>query len=353
MRTKIQELKNSGLSVVNLYNYWLARRLVPFRCRCHYMWEYTGQNDCTLDLAMEWAEADYRKALAKITMAPFTCFDAEMQLFSAEKPAPETWHEVANHLPPLAGKEPPEMIAGEEGNGEEIEEEEEETTSPPEGRATANPPSEPQPKRLRQTILEGGISLQWLLGEELRAAERVQPGVKVIPTVNARPKVLKKATPMWGAAAKKAAKRVADEAATAKKDTDEATDTEAAVTRAEATAAKKTTEAEAAKVAKTKETTETAKAKAASAAESESSKVATLAEKEQGETVQATANHVLTKEPTPPEASATGDAQKSSSTEAIVRATRLEDLLRTATQLPMAPLTFAEMHKALGNLHVQ
>jgi hypothetical protein len=89
MRTKIQELKNSGLSVVNLYNYWLARRLVPFRCRCHYMWEYTGQNDCTLDLAMEWAEADYRKALAKITMAPFTFFDAEMQLFSAEKPAPE------------------------------------------------------------------------------------------------------------------------------------------------------------------------------------------------------------------------------------------------------------------------
>jgi hypothetical protein len=61
---------------------------------------------------------------------------------------------------------------------------------------------------------------------------------------------------------------------------------------------------------------------------------------------------VLTKEPTPPEASATGDAQKSSSTEAIVRATRLEDLLHTATQLPMAPLTFAEMHKALGDLHV-
>jgi hypothetical protein len=36
----------------------------------------------------------------------------------------QTWHEVTNHLPPLAGKEPPEMIAGEEGNEEEKEDDE-------------------------------------------------------------------------------------------------------------------------------------------------------------------------------------------------------------------------------------
>jgi hypothetical protein len=29
-----------------------------------------------------------------------------------------------------------------------------------------------------------------------------------------------------------------------------------------------------------------------------------------------------------------------------------EEVLRTATQMPMASLTFAEMHKALDNLHV-
>jgi hypothetical protein len=41
MRAKIHELKNSGLSAVNLHNCWLALRLVPLRCRGHYMWEYT------------------------------------------------------------------------------------------------------------------------------------------------------------------------------------------------------------------------------------------------------------------------------------------------------------------------
>jgi hypothetical protein len=89
MRAKIEELKDSGLSVVNLYNSWLARRLVPLRCRGHYMWEYTGQNDCTRVTAAEWAEAEYRKALAKNTKARFSSFDAEMQPLSTEKPAPE------------------------------------------------------------------------------------------------------------------------------------------------------------------------------------------------------------------------------------------------------------------------
>jgi hypothetical protein len=63
------------------------------------------------------------------------------------------------------------------------EEEEEETTSPSEGKASADPPSEPRPKRFHQTVLECGVSLQWPLGDALKVNERVQPGVKVIPTV--------------------------------------------------------------------------------------------------------------------------------------------------------------------------
>jgi hypothetical protein len=61
--------------------------------------------------------------------------------------------------------------------------EEEETTYPLEGRAVADRPDELQPKRLRQTILEGGMALQRLLGAALRMEERVQPGVKTLPTV--------------------------------------------------------------------------------------------------------------------------------------------------------------------------
>jgi hypothetical protein len=34
----------------------------------------------------------------------------------------QTWHKVTDHLPPLAGKEPPEMIAGEEGDDKEEDE---------------------------------------------------------------------------------------------------------------------------------------------------------------------------------------------------------------------------------------
>ncbi len=41
----------------------------------------------------------------------------------------QTWREVANHLPPLAGEEPAEMTAGEEDTVEEEEDEGERTES--------------------------------------------------------------------------------------------------------------------------------------------------------------------------------------------------------------------------------
>jgi DNA-directed RNA polymerase specialized sigma54-like protein len=88
MRTTIQSLKDAGLTAANLYNCWLAQWLIPLRSRGHYMWEYKGQNNCTRSTAAEWTKAEYRKVLAKITTATFTSFDAKLQPFSKDKPAP-------------------------------------------------------------------------------------------------------------------------------------------------------------------------------------------------------------------------------------------------------------------------
>jgi hypothetical protein len=40
-------------------------------------------------MAAEWTEDEYLKALAKITTATFTSFDAELQPFSEDKPTPK------------------------------------------------------------------------------------------------------------------------------------------------------------------------------------------------------------------------------------------------------------------------
>ncbi|XP_071678475.1 uncharacterized protein [Lolium perenne] len=114
-----------------MYNCWLGRRLIPLRCRAHPMWEYRGQNDRTRSTATEWDEGEYRKALAKITTATFTSFEDGLQPYTEDTPAPQRWQKIADHLPPLAGKEPPEMTEGEE---EEVDEEEERTESDSEAR---------------------------------------------------------------------------------------------------------------------------------------------------------------------------------------------------------------------------
>jgi hypothetical protein len=134
----------------------------------------------------------------------------------------QRWQKIANHLPPLAGKEPPEMTEGEEvdeegdeDDGDRTEsdseardfvllprdskrgatsssqsppeegaaEEEEETTSPPEGKGPAKEPDKPRPKRLCQTVLEGATELWLPLQAALDAGARVGPGVKTLPTV--------------------------------------------------------------------------------------------------------------------------------------------------------------------------
>jgi hypothetical protein len=88
MWTSIQALKDAGLMAANMYNYWLARRLIPLRCQGHYMWEYKGQNDCTRSTVVEWGEDEYRRALSKISTATFASIDAGLQPFSKDKPVP-------------------------------------------------------------------------------------------------------------------------------------------------------------------------------------------------------------------------------------------------------------------------
>jgi hypothetical protein len=133
----------------------------------------------------------------------------------------QRWQKVADHLPLLAGKEPPDMTEGEEdeaedkgerpesasdtsdfvrlprgakrgatsssqgapGEGALEDDEGEETTSPPEGKGPVKGADEPQSKRLRQTVLEGTTELRRPMKEALEAGPRVGPGVKAIPTV--------------------------------------------------------------------------------------------------------------------------------------------------------------------------
>ncbi|KAK1601133.1 hypothetical protein QYE76_008068 [Lolium multiflorum] len=234
MRQAIQALKDDGLTAVDMYNCWLGRRLIPLRCRAHPMWEYRGQNDRTRSTATEWDEGEYRKALAKITTATFTSFEDGLQPYTEDTPAPQRWQKIADHLPPLAGKEPPEMTEGEE---EEVDEEEERTESDSEARdfirlprgskrgaesssqgaaeeeATSRPedkaePSkegaEPLSKRLRPTLLEGSMRLQRPLKDAIDAGARAGPGVKAIPTVKSKKKTLAK-PPAAGVAATRAA----------------------------------------------------------------------------------------------------------------------------------------------------
>jgi hypothetical protein len=88
MRAAIQSLKDSGLTAANLYNCWLTRRMIPLWSWGHYIWEYRGPGDCTRSTATEWTEVEYRRAHANITTATFNSFDAELQPFSGDKPAP-------------------------------------------------------------------------------------------------------------------------------------------------------------------------------------------------------------------------------------------------------------------------
>ncbi|KAK1680512.1 hypothetical protein QYE76_041360 [Lolium multiflorum] len=205
----------------------------------------TGGKTTTRSSATEWDESEYRKALAKITTATFSSFEDGLQPYSEDTPAPQRWQKVADHLPPLAGKEPPEMTEGEE---EAIDDEEERTESDSEARdfirlprgskrgagsssqdaaeeeATSRPEgetelpkegAEPLSKRLRPTLLEGTMRLQRPLKATLDAGARAGPGVKAIPTVRSKKKTLTKpaATGVAATRAAEAKKKAAEKKA--------------------------------------------------------------------------------------------------------------------------------------------
>ncbi|KAK1641869.1 hypothetical protein QYE76_059674 [Lolium multiflorum] len=222
MRLAVQALKDDGLTAANIYNCWLGRHLIPLRCRGHLMWEYRGQNDCTLSTATEWDEAEYRKALGKVTTATFTSFDDGLQPFSEDKPAPQPPEitegeedeaedegertesdSVARdfvRLPRGAKSGATSSAQGAPGEGALEDDEGEETTSPLEGKGPAKGTDEPRSKRLCQTVLEGAGK------DALEVGARVGPGVKAIPTVKSKKKVLTRPAPAGGAAATRAAK---------------------------------------------------------------------------------------------------------------------------------------------------
>ncbi|KAM0851714.1 hypothetical protein ACQ4PT_052260 [Festuca glaucescens] len=371
MRLAIQTLKDAGLTAANMYNCWLARRLIPLRSRGHYMWEYRGQNDCTHSTAAEWSKDEYWKALAKITTATFTTFDAELHPFSEDKPTPKRWQKISNHLPPLAGKEPLEMTEGEEVVEDEEEDDGDSTESDSEAqdfirreKAPAAEPDEPRPKRLRQTILEGATVLQRPLKAALDAGARVGPGVKTLPTVKARTKVLQKPAAACGVAATRAAD--AKKAAGVKKAAADPADM--ASSRGQATTAAKTasaagasTEAEAsASAARTTATKTAAEPVSGKGPEGERPVVPPSVSEEQvaakeGGSSAAPSKERRTKAARDPARHEDPLAPKEGapSTEAVLHDTAPEagDELRNSHQSPLASLSFAEIHEALGEVH--
>jgi hypothetical protein len=190
---------------------------------------------------------------------------------------------------------------------------------------------------------------------------------------------------------KKAAesKKAADEAAASKRAADEAT-SDATASRVEATAAKKAVEAEASKKAAeadaaqkvdeakatkeaaeaevAKRTTEVERTTASKGSEAESPDVANSVLKEQvvpkgaraprGSGTTSTALHKEWRSKMAADPARTSNLPAldvdTASTEAAMHTPCPEDgeELRTASQMPMASLTFAEMHIALGRLHV-
>jgi hypothetical protein len=82
---QMDELEKEGLTMINLNNCWLGRRLVPLVTRVHPMWNYTEQNDPSRLTAAEWKEGEYAAALKKITRAKFMSLDEGLKSFMLDK----------------------------------------------------------------------------------------------------------------------------------------------------------------------------------------------------------------------------------------------------------------------------
>ncbi|KAK1628283.1 hypothetical protein QYE76_002598 [Lolium multiflorum] len=118
--------------------------------------------------ATEWDEAEYRKALAKVTTTVFTSFDDGLQPFSEDKPAPKRW-QTRRPSSPLAGKEPPEMTEDED---DEVEDEGGRTESDSEARDFIRLPRGAKRGRPPRSAQEDDE------GEESTPSERKEPAKK-------------------------------------------------------------------------------------------------------------------------------------------------------------------------------
>ena len=88
MLQTIRGLKKKGLQMINLYNCWLGRRLVPLARREHSMYQYTGRDDPTKASLAEWRLDDYTAALKKITQAVYLDAQAGVAPYTAKCSAP-------------------------------------------------------------------------------------------------------------------------------------------------------------------------------------------------------------------------------------------------------------------------
>ncbi|KAM0911980.1 hypothetical protein ACQ4PT_013105 [Festuca glaucescens] len=248
MRAYLIELTAKGLTAINLYNCWMARRLAPLRTRRHLMCEYRGHTDSMWTSSLKWTEVEYAKAIKKITTATFSSFNEGLQPYTQAKPAPMIWRKVDGLAPLLDdnAEESPKMEekdgdGGEEEETEEAEEDNDEATnlnveqepagrthgqkrptatssqSAPEeksekeeGEIASSPkkrkksPSqiaeEKKMKRTRQTtILDSHVALECPMSEVLK-----------VPVTRSKPKTLKKASAGRESVAERAAKATED-----------------------------------------------------------------------------------------------------------------------------------------------
>jgi hypothetical protein len=108
MQAQIPKLKAKGLNSINVYNYWLGRRIAPLRARSTLMCEYTGANDPMRMTPEEWSNEEYTKALAKVSSTKFSSFKEPLLPFEPKKnPAPEVnpvtcFFAFRNHLQSLS-----------------------------------------------------------------------------------------------------------------------------------------------------------------------------------------------------------------------------------------------------------
>ncbi|KAM0881800.1 hypothetical protein ACQ4PT_032721 [Festuca glaucescens] len=358
MCARIMNLKTAGLKAINLYNSTLGRRPAPLQLRGHLMYQYQGLNDPTRLNATEWDEAEYVKALGKITTAAFTSFDEELQPYSPDEPGPTVPEEL---------KEEDDEAVGEDEDNEVTESDSEATAMDPVGHARGQKRSVASSSQ--QTCEEG---------EEEEEGEEATLPMKEDPSQTVEGQRAKRTRQTTILESHEQAENV------------EEIHAHAGAAATKAAEGKKAVEAEATKVADTKKAAEVEAAKAADTKEIPSKEkvvpteegAATRARADEEETAKATgpssaptgaaqqtasrerwskraADPAHTGGPPPSEMDETSVAGKEASTDATAHVSQgaaanpvlVEEEVDQAEAHPLPSYSFVEMHRALGILH--